>query len=159
MRCMLKRGRLRFRTKKLKIGAWVNDLMITNPSMKIPLINCFPVMAMPTKTSTPRNDNVFQMDTYSATIGIDNRCTLCISHITEYFVGELIESRRKIRGFEGVIQTKIKTGTLLWRWEDDQGQEHKFLIPNSLFIPSGKCRLLSPQHWDQTRQDDQNLAA
>ena len=159
MRCKLKNARLRFRTKKLKIEAWVNDLMITNQSMKIPPINCFPVVAMPTKTSNPINDTVFQMDTYSATIGIDNRCTLCILQIAEEFVGELRESRIKIRGFGGVIQPKINTGTLLWRWEDDQGQEHKFLIPNYLLILSGKCRLLSPQHWPQTRQDDQKLAA
>ena len=89
MRCMLKGGRLRFRTKKLKIGAWVNDSMIKNPSMAIPPINCFPVMDIPTKTSTPRNDNVFLMNKDSATIGIDNRCTLCISHIPEDFFGEL----------------------------------------------------------------------
>ena len=49
-------------------------------------------------------------------------------------------------------------GTLLWRWNDDHGQEQKFLIPNSLYIPSGKCRLLSPQHWAQTRQGDQKHA-
>ena len=113
---------------------------------------------MPTKTSTHRNDNVFKMYTDSSTIGIDNICSLCISHITEYFRGELRESRIKIRGFGGVIQPKINTGSLLWIWEDDRGQEHKFLIPNSLFIPSGKCRLLSPQHWAQTRGDHQNLA-
>ena len=80
------------------------------------------MMDIPTKTSTPINDNVFYMDTDSATIGIDNICTLGISHIVEDFVGELRESRRKIRGFGGVIQPKIKTGTLLWQWEDDQGQ-------------------------------------
>ena len=49
-------------------------------------------------------------------------------------------------------------GTLLWRWNDDQGQEQKFLIHNSLYIPSGKCRLLSPQHWAQTIQADQKHA-
>ena len=127
--------------------------------MTIPPINRSPVMAMPTKTSTPRNVNVFQMDIDSANIGIDNRCNLCISHIYEDFVGELRESRRNIRGFGGVFQPKINAGTLLWRWGYDQGQEHKFLIPNSLFILSGKCRLLSPQHWAQTRQDDQKLSA
>ena len=63
-----------------------------------------------------------------------------------------------IRGFGGFVQPKIKTGTLLWLWEDDQEQEHEFLIPNSLFITSGNCRLLSPQHWSQTRKDDQKLA-
>ena len=105
-------------TKSLKIGAWVNDLMVTNTLMKIPPINLSPVMAMPTKTFTPRNDYLFKIYTESATIGIDNRCSLCISHIAEYFIGELRESRRKIRGFGGVIQPKIKTGTLLCRWED-----------------------------------------
>ena len=74
------------------------------------------------------------------------------------FIGELRESKRKIRGVGGVIQPKIKTGTLLWRWEDYQGQEHKFLITNFLFIPSVKCRLLSPQHWAQTRRYHQKLA-
>ena len=104
MRCKLKRGRLRYMTKKLKIGAWVNDLMVTNPSMIIPPINLFPVMVMPTKNYTPRNDNVFKMDTESATTGIDNRCSLCISHIAEDFIGELRESRSKIRGFGGTIK-------------------------------------------------------
>ena len=127
--------------------------------MKIPPINCFTVMDTTTKSSTPRNDNVFHMDTDSSTIGIDKRCNLCILHVSEDFVGELIESRRKIRGFGGVIQPKTKTGTLLWQWEDGQGQEHKFLIKNSLFIPSGKCRILSPQHWAQTRQGYKKLAA
>ena len=83
MRFMLKRGRIIYSTKKLKIVAWVNDLMVNNPSMTIPTINCFPVMAIPTKTYTPRNDNEFKMDTDSATIGIDNICSLCISHIAE----------------------------------------------------------------------------
>ena len=98
------------------------------------------------------------MDTDSPTIGIDNQCSLCNSHIAEDFVGELRDSNQEIRGFGRVIQPKIKTGTLLWQCEDDQGQEHKFLIPNSLFIPSGKCRLFSPQHWAQTQKDEQKLS-
>ena len=73
---MLKRGRIRYRTKKLKIGAWVNDLVANNPLMTILPIKCFPVMAIPTKNPTPRNDDGFKMDTDSATIGIYNRCSL-----------------------------------------------------------------------------------
>ena len=107
---MLKRGRLRYRTKNLKIGAYVNDLMVTNPLMKIHPIKCFPVMSIPTKTSTPRNDNVFKMDTDSATIGIDNRCSLCISHIAEDFIGELRESRRKSEGLEELSNPKLIQG-------------------------------------------------
>ena len=107
---MLKRGRLIYRTKKLKIGAWVNDFMMTNTLMKIPLINCFPVMAMPTKTHTPRNDNVFKIDTESATIGIDNRCSICILNITEDFIGELRESKRKSENLEELSNLKLRQG-------------------------------------------------
>ena len=38
---------------------------------------------------------------------------------------------------------------LQWKWEDDTGTEHKFLIPNLYYVPSGKCRLISPKHWYQ----------
>ena len=82
-------GRIRYSTKKLKIGDWVNDFMVNNPLMTIPPIKCFPVMVMPTKNSISRSDNEFKMDTDSATTGIDNIHSLCISHIAEYFIGEL----------------------------------------------------------------------
>ena len=83
----------------MKIGACLNDLMVNNPSTTVPPINYLHVMAMPTKTSTARNDNEFKMDTDTETTGIDNRCSLCISHIAEYFIGELRESKRKIIRF------------------------------------------------------------
>ena len=37
--------------------------------------------------------------------------------------------------------------------EDDNGKIHKFVIPNSYYIPEGRVRLLSPQHWAQTQKD------
>ena len=33
------------------------------------------------------------------------------------------------------------------KWLDDEGEQHKFVIPNSYYIPAGNCKLLSPQHW------------
>ena len=98
------------------------------------------------------------METDSVPTEINNRCSLCIFHVPEDFVGNLIPSNRKIKGFGGILSPIIQVGTLLWRWNDDQGQEQKFLIHNSLYIPSGKCRLLSPQHWAQTIQADQKHA-
>jgi len=47
----------------------------------------------------------------------------------------------------------VKMGTLKWRWTDDDGMVHKFVIPNSFYVPQGKVRLLSPQHWAQTQRD------
>jgi hypothetical protein len=40
-------------------------------------------------------------------------------------------------------------GTLKWKWSDDEGKKHKFLIPKSHCVPDGKVRLLSPQRWGQ----------
>ena len=38
-------------------------------------------------------------------------------------------------------------GTIKWKWCDDAGKIHKHIIPNSYYVPHGKARLLSPQHW------------
>ena len=42
-------------------------------------------------------------------------------------------------------------GTLRWHWADDTGRRHTFEIPKSYYVPSCELRLLSPQHWAQTR--------
>ena len=47
----------------------------------------------------------------------------------------------------------VQIGTLKWKWLDDDGRTHTFLIPKSYYVPQGKVRLLSPQHWAQTRRD------
>ena len=44
-------------------------------------------------------------------------------------------------------------GTLRWKWTDDDGRTHKFLIPDSFYVPHGGARLLCPQHWAQTQKD------
>ena len=74
-------------------------------------------------------------------------------HTTEEFVGELVESTLRIKGFGGTISPLIKKGTLQWKCVDDTGTKHKFLIPNSYYAPSGKFRLLSPQHWAQYQRN------
>ena len=42
-----------------------------------------------------------QFDTDSETIGIDNRCSGCISHVKDDFVGDLQRSDRVVKGFAG----------------------------------------------------------
>jgi hypothetical protein len=90
-------------------------------------------------------------DTDAETIGIDNRCSGCISHIREDFVGELRPSNRVVKGFAGSRTTNVQVGTLRWSWEDEMGKKHTFTIPNSYYVPDGQVRLLSPQHWSQTQ--------
>ena len=91
-------------------------------------------------------------DTDSEGIGVDNRCSSCISHVRSDFYGGLVETTRGVHGFGGRRQFRIWTGTIKWQWDDDQGESHTFLIPNSYYIPAGGVRLLSPQHWAQTRR-------
>ena len=102
------------------------------------------------------NENQIQFDTDSEPIGIDNRCTGCISHKIEDFDGPLIESDRSIKGFGGSRTTNVKIGTITWKWIDDQGMTHKFVIPKSFYVPEGNVRLLSPQHWAQAQRDKTN---
>ncbi len=92
-----------------------------------------------------------QFDTDSEMIGIDNRCSGCISHVRDDFVGELRRTDRVVKGFAGTKTTNVQVGTLRWSWEDDLGRKHTFTIPNSYYVPDGRVRLLSPQHWSQTQ--------
>jgi hypothetical protein len=88
-------------------------------------------------------------DTDSNLVGVDNRCSACISHVREDFPGGLKACNRVVKGYGGVRHFQIWTGTLHWTWDDDEGKSHTFTIPNSYYIPEGKIRLLSPQHWAQ----------
>ena len=82
--------------------------------------------------------NSITMDYDSGAIGIYNRFTALILHTTVDFVGVLVESMCRIKGFVGKISPIINKGTSQWKWENDTGTEHKFLIPNSYRVPSGK---------------------
>jgi len=104
-----------------------------------------------------RNANIYDnncvFDTDSGPVGIDNRCSACISHEADDFVGPLLDCNRAIKGFGGTRTVGIKMGTIRWRWLDDDGKIHTFLIPKSYYVPQGKVRLLSPQHLAQQLKD------
>ncbi len=130
--------------------------------MKIPKRNyrmaamlCFAAVAMQANGSNTQERRAI-FDTDSEPIGVDNRCTGCISHRMEDFVGPLMDSKRSIKGFGGSKTSNVKIGTLAWKWLDNEGKQHKFLIPKSFYVESGNVRLLSPQHWAQTQHDKSN---
>ena len=97
--------------------------------------------------------NELDVEEGSGRIGIDNRASACISHSLDDFTGPMREVHRTIKGFGGTRTMGTKMGTIIWRWMDDQGRVHRHTIPNSYYIPEGKVRLLSPQHWAQTRKN------
>lgn len=100
-----------------------------------------------------RYQNVAIFDTDSKGVGIDNRCSACISDDIDDFEGAVHETDRVIKGFGGTRTTGVKVGTLKWKWHDDEGKLHTFRIPNSYYVPNGEVKLLSPQHWAKEMKD------
>ena len=90
-------------------------------------------------------------DSNSLWVGIDNRCTTSISHDINDFIGPLVTSQSTILGFSGPHSGIIKTGTIKWTWQDDDGKYHTFILPNSMYVPNATHRLLSPQHWARSQ--------
>ena len=110
-------------------------------------------MANQTSTIKPMARSIPNWDSDSGMIGIDNRCSACMSHIPSDFIGPLHPSDRTIKGFGGTRHYNVFKGTIKWHWEDDNGKVHQFTIPNSFYVPEGGVRLLSPQHWAQSQRD------
>jgi len=72
---------------------------------------------------------------------------VCISGYLEDFIEPPRPTNKVIKGFNHVYSTGIMEGTIAYRWEDDDGKQHIFQVPNSVYIPGSNVRLLSPQHW------------
>jgi hypothetical protein len=109
---------------------------------------CNQVIAMSAQNTIHQNSilpHIFNTD--SALIGIDNRASACMSDNIHDFSGPLQPTNRVIRGFAGTKTTNVQIGTISWRIEDDNGKVTTHIIPNSYYVPDGKVRLLSPQHW------------
>ena len=99
-----------------------------------------------------RKQRKINFDSDARSIGIDNRCSACMSHKIDDFIGTPRESKRTIKGFGGIRVSNVMSGTIRWRWEDDNGGIHEFKIPNSYYVPDGGVRLISPQHWAQSQR-------
>ena len=102
-------------------------------------------LACPAKQMTTQ-ERIVRFDTDVKPIGVDNRCSACISPYIEDFIGPLEDTNKTIKGFAGARTDNPKMGTLRWQWADDSGKRDTFEIPNSYYVPSCKLRLLSPQH-------------
>lgn len=111
------------------------------------------IAATAATTTLSNNERIVPFDSDSRLIGIDNRCTACISHDIRDFVGHVEDTNIKMRGYAGTRTKPLKRGTLRWSWSDDTGKVFKFHIPNSYYCPQGKVRLLSSQHWAKVQRD------
>ena len=102
----------------------------------------------PDPTDGPDIAYVANFDSDSRVIYVDNCASRSITNskadcVTE---PELCPDKR-INGFDGPSGAKVYTATIRWSFEDDQGRQHTFDIPDSLYVPTSPQRILSPQHW------------
>jgi hypothetical protein len=93
--------------------------------------------------------------TDSFQIKVDNCASRTMSFQKSDFIpGTLMKVRDKVvRGFGNTISRITHVGTIKWKIYDDDGRIHDIIIPNSYYVPTGKSRLLSPQHWSQKVND------
>jgi hypothetical protein len=119
-----------------------------NPLMAI---LAFSAVTMSAQAAAFEHGNPF--DTDSRPCGIDNHASACISDDIGDFEGKMEKSLRYIKGFGGAKTFNIKKGTLVWRIKSDEGKVTTFKIKNSYYIPQGKVKLLSSQHWMQEREN------
>ena len=69
-----------------------------------------------------RTNECNPFDTDSAPVGIDNRCSGCITHIRSDIPGEIRECNRAIKGFGGTRVSNVWMGTIHCSWDGDDGQ-------------------------------------
>lgn len=103
--------------------------------------------------------DTLRFDSDSVSIRIDNCCSRTISCSMKDFVADSLkptDNKQIIRGFGNTETTITHTGTIAWNIMDDQGTTQQIQIPNSLYVPEGGVRLLSPQHWAQEMSPNDN---
>jgi len=100
------------------------------------------------------HDDTTPFDTDSKLMGVDNRCSGCMSRDINDFEGPAIPTNWTIKRFAGLRTANASTGTIVWKWLDNKGAEHKFTMPNLHCAPESNVCLLSPQHWAKTQNDN-----
>jgi hypothetical protein len=100
------------------------------------------------KKSTPD-----RYDSDSYLLAIDNCCSKCMTNNKADFIGPLTKVDVKIKGINGTSQSSYR-GTVKWSFDDSDGRRHDHFIPGTYYCPGLPCRLLSPQHWAQTKEDN-----
>ena len=71
-----------------------------------------------------KNEGAMVFDTDSGEVGIDNRCSACMSPHRSDFVGKLKKMQKWIKGYGGKRVYDVYKGTIHWQIADAQGRIH-----------------------------------
>jgi hypothetical protein len=92
-----------------------------------------------------------EFDTDSFDILIDNCCSHTLTNDINDYIEPPVKSSVRVRGYNGRTNSTM-VGTVKWKLKDDNGKIHNFILPNTYYSSSVETRLLSPQHWAQTKK-------
>ena len=110
------------------------------------------VMIIEAKSATNKESKIrMELDTDSFDILIDNCCSHTLTNDINAYIEPPVKSSVRVRGYNGRTNS-TKVGTVKWKIKDDNGKIHNFILPNTYYSSSVQTRLLSPQHWAQTRK-------
>ena len=99
-------------------------------------------------------ERITNFDTDSFLIGVDNRSSYCMTPSINDFVTPMQPAQNLfVRGIGGLLQVQGR-GSVKWNIVDDSGMNHEVIIPGTLYVKGIENRLLSPQHWSQTANDN-----
>ena len=111
----------------------------------------------PDSSQAQQSNPSMRFDSDSFLIGIDNHASRSISNNIRHFVTPLSKppkTRQRIRGIGNQMLSVTGEGTVLWKWEDDDGDVHQHYIDGVLYVPEASFCILSPQHWSQQANDN-----
>ena len=115
-----------------------------------PIVEAFP-------TTYKENQNkAVHWDTDGQHLMVDNGASASITPYLTDFITPPRPINSKVKGIGGHAQATYK-GTVQWKIQDDQGQTHRFTLPNSYFVATAPSRILCPQHLAQTAKDNYPL--
>ena len=111
------------------------------------IVEAFPM------TYKENQNKAIQWDTDGQQLMVDNGVSVSITPYLTDFITPPQPINSKVKGIRGHAQATYK-GTIQWKIQDDQGQSHRFTLPNSYFIAKAPSRIVCPQHLAQTAKDN-----
>jgi hypothetical protein len=87
----------------------------------------------------------------------DNRASRCLTNVMGDFIGVSKTANVRIKGIGDTKVAATFVGTVKWGFEDDSGQKHYFVLPDTYFSTAVPGRILSLQHWAQVAHDNKPM--
>ena len=115
-----------------------------------PMVEAFPT------TNADKQIKTIQWDSDGQPLMVNNGASASITPHLADFISPPKPINSKVKGIGGHAQATYK-GTLQWKIQDDQGQSHRFTLPNSYYVATAPSRILCPQHLAQTAKDNYPL--